>query len=215
MVAGDFNATRDVGEFRRLLRDGYRDAAEQSGAGLTRTHPADIWLPPVFAVDHILTPRRDDWRQSADSPAPRSTSAQQTLGKHPIPPKPPVDNNRADSTEPGAMMASSRLRSARRSAAHNYGRDCPTARATKGGYSIIEDEDGPTRPRISAVNATDVEIAGAFQPPHMPYWLLYVTPLLAAAADVDFHIDHLRLQSREEARQWVDLVAHLYVKAAF
>jgi protein-S-isoprenylcysteine O-methyltransferase Ste14 len=25
-----------------------------------RTHPADIWLPPVFAVDHILTPRRDD-----------------------------------------------------------------------------------------------------------------------------------------------------------
>jgi endonuclease/exonuclease/phosphatase family metal-dependent hydrolase len=57
MVAGDFNATRDLREFRRLLRDGYRDAAEQAGAGLTRTHPADIWLPPVFAVDHILTYR--------------------------------------------------------------------------------------------------------------------------------------------------------------
>jgi endonuclease/exonuclease/phosphatase (EEP) superfamily protein YafD len=55
MVAGDFNATRDIREFRRLLRDGYRDAAEQAGAGLTRTHPADIWLPPVFALDHILT----------------------------------------------------------------------------------------------------------------------------------------------------------------
>jgi endonuclease/exonuclease/phosphatase (EEP) superfamily protein YafD len=55
MVAGDFNATRDIREFRRLLRDGYRDAAEQAGAGLTRTHPADIRLPPVFAVDHILT----------------------------------------------------------------------------------------------------------------------------------------------------------------
>lgn len=55
MVAGDFNATRDLREFRRLLRDGYRDAAEQAGAGLTRTHPADIWLPPVFAVDHVLT----------------------------------------------------------------------------------------------------------------------------------------------------------------
>jgi hypothetical protein len=33
---------------------GYRDAAEQAGAGLTRTHPADIAIPPVFAVDHIL-----------------------------------------------------------------------------------------------------------------------------------------------------------------
>jgi endonuclease/exonuclease/phosphatase (EEP) superfamily protein YafD len=57
IVAGDFNATRDLREFRRLLRDGYRDAAEQAGAGLTRTHPADIRLPPVFAVDHILTNR--------------------------------------------------------------------------------------------------------------------------------------------------------------
>ena len=56
MVAGDFNATRDIREFRRLLRNGYRDAAEQAGAALlTRTHPADIWLPPVFALDHILT----------------------------------------------------------------------------------------------------------------------------------------------------------------
>jgi hypothetical protein len=82
------------------------------------------------------------------------------------------------------------------------------------GYSIIEDEDGPARPRISAVNDADVEIVGAFQPPHVPYWMLYITPLLAAAADVDFQLDHLRLRNREEARQWVDLVAHLYVKAA-
>jgi endonuclease/exonuclease/phosphatase (EEP) superfamily protein YafD len=55
LVAGDLNATPDIREFRRLLRDGYRDAAEQAGAGLTRTHPADIFLPPVFAVDHVLT----------------------------------------------------------------------------------------------------------------------------------------------------------------
>jgi endonuclease/exonuclease/phosphatase (EEP) superfamily protein YafD len=54
ILAGDLNATPDVLEFRRLLRDGYRDAAEQAGAGLTRTHPADIAIPPVFAVDHIL-----------------------------------------------------------------------------------------------------------------------------------------------------------------
>jgi endonuclease/exonuclease/phosphatase (EEP) superfamily protein YafD len=54
ILAGDLNATPDVLEFRRLLRDGYRDAAEQADAGLTRTHPADIAIPPVFAVDHIL-----------------------------------------------------------------------------------------------------------------------------------------------------------------
>jgi len=54
IVAGDFNATTDMREFRRLLDAGYRDAAEQAGAGLTRTHPADLAVPPVFAVDHIL-----------------------------------------------------------------------------------------------------------------------------------------------------------------
>jgi endonuclease/exonuclease/phosphatase (EEP) superfamily protein YafD len=54
IVAGDLNATPDVLEFRRLLRNGYRDAAEQAGAGLRRTHPADILIPPLFAVDHIL-----------------------------------------------------------------------------------------------------------------------------------------------------------------
>jgi endonuclease/exonuclease/phosphatase (EEP) superfamily protein YafD len=56
LVGGDLNATPDIREFRRLLRDGYQDAAAQAGAGLTRTHPADLGpLPPVFAVDHILT----------------------------------------------------------------------------------------------------------------------------------------------------------------
>jgi endonuclease/exonuclease/phosphatase (EEP) superfamily protein YafD len=55
LVAGDLNSTADMREFRRLLHDGYRDAADQAGAGLTRTHPADIVVPPVFAVDHILT----------------------------------------------------------------------------------------------------------------------------------------------------------------
>jgi endonuclease/exonuclease/phosphatase (EEP) superfamily protein YafD len=56
MLAADLNATPDNLEFRRLLHDGYRDAAEQAGAGLTRTHPSDVrLLPPVFAVDHILT----------------------------------------------------------------------------------------------------------------------------------------------------------------
>ena len=34
VLAGDFNATLDHGELRRLLGRGYRDAAEQAGSGL-------------------------------------------------------------------------------------------------------------------------------------------------------------------------------------
>jgi hypothetical protein len=89
-----------------------------------------------------------------------------------------------------------------------------TSGAMNHNYSIIEDEEGPARPRVSAVNASDVEIAGAFQPPQRPYWLLYVTPLLAAVAGIEFRPDPLPLYGREEARQWVNLVAQLYVKAA-
>ena len=92
--------------------------------------------------------------------------------------------------------------------------DSPTSRAMNHSYSIIEDEEGPAHPRISAVNASGVEIAGAFQPPQRPYWLLYLTPLLADAAGIEFRPDPLPLYSREEARQWVNLVAQLYVKAA-
>jgi hypothetical protein len=92
--------------------------------------------------------------------------------------------------------------------------DWPTSGAMNHSYTIIEDEEGPAHPRISAVNASDVEIAGAFQTPQRSYWLLYVTPLLTAAAGIEFCPDPLPLYSREEASQWVNLVAQLYVKAA-
>lgn len=55
IVAGDFNSTTDMRPFRNLLRNGYRDAAEQSGAGLKPTFPADWRLPALIAIDHILT----------------------------------------------------------------------------------------------------------------------------------------------------------------
>ncbi len=54
IVAGDLNATSDMEPFRRLLRDGFRNAAEQSGAGLVRTFPADMSVPPIIGIDHIL-----------------------------------------------------------------------------------------------------------------------------------------------------------------
>lgn len=55
IVGGDLNATPDVREFRRLLREGYRDGAAQAAAGLTRTHPSNSIIPPLLAVDHIMT----------------------------------------------------------------------------------------------------------------------------------------------------------------
>lgn len=55
VVAGDFNATPDIVQFRNLLVDGYADAAQQAGAGMTATYPADRWYPPLIAIDHVLT----------------------------------------------------------------------------------------------------------------------------------------------------------------
>jgi endonuclease/exonuclease/phosphatase (EEP) superfamily protein YafD len=55
VVAGDFNATTDHAQFRDLLTGGYRDAAEQCGAGYLPTYPDDRWWGPVIGFDHVLT----------------------------------------------------------------------------------------------------------------------------------------------------------------
>lgn len=54
IVAGDLNATYDMRPFRQLLDQGYRDAAEQAGAGLTRSYPSRPWHPPLVGIDHVL-----------------------------------------------------------------------------------------------------------------------------------------------------------------
>ena len=59
ILAGDFNATLDHAQFRRLLRHGYLDAASQAGRGLSFT-----WGPQpgrrlaLLAIDHVLIDRR-------------------------------------------------------------------------------------------------------------------------------------------------------------
>ncbi len=59
ILAGDFNATLDHAELRRLIGRGYRDAAEQAGAGLRMTWPTDQSpLPAMVAIDHVLVDRR-------------------------------------------------------------------------------------------------------------------------------------------------------------
>ena len=55
IVDGDFNATPDTVQFRDILDTGFRDAADQAGAGYTRTFPANRSFPPLIAIDHVLT----------------------------------------------------------------------------------------------------------------------------------------------------------------
>ncbi|MCF6473347.1 endonuclease/exonuclease/phosphatase family protein [Nonomuraea sp. MG754425] len=58
ILAGDFNATLDHAVFRRLLDTGYTDAAAATGQGLTPTWPHGRSLPPLVAIDHVLTDGR-------------------------------------------------------------------------------------------------------------------------------------------------------------
>ena len=54
VLAGDFNASMDHRELRRLLDTGYRVAAEQAGTGLVPTwRGSRRWLLPV-TIDHVL-----------------------------------------------------------------------------------------------------------------------------------------------------------------
>lgn len=55
IVAGDFNSTPDMRQFRDLLTNGYRDAVEQTGAGFAPTFPSRYGFPPLLTIDHVLT----------------------------------------------------------------------------------------------------------------------------------------------------------------
>jgi endonuclease/exonuclease/phosphatase (EEP) superfamily protein YafD len=55
IVAGDFNATPDMRQFRDLLTDGYRDAVNQTGTGFSPTYSPHPWIPPLITIDHVLT----------------------------------------------------------------------------------------------------------------------------------------------------------------
>jgi endonuclease/exonuclease/phosphatase family metal-dependent hydrolase len=55
IVAGDFNATVDHAQFRRLLRRGWVDAASRAGHGLSLTWgPRPGRRPALLAIDHVL-----------------------------------------------------------------------------------------------------------------------------------------------------------------
>ncbi|MCV7370610.1 endonuclease [Mycolicibacterium duvalii] len=54
VLAGDFNSTPDMRQFRDLLGDGYRNATSQTGSGWSPTFPSARRIPPLVTIDHIL-----------------------------------------------------------------------------------------------------------------------------------------------------------------
>lgn len=55
VLVGDFNATLDHREMRRLLDRGFYDAADATGDGLRTTWPVGGSLP-MITIDHVLVP---------------------------------------------------------------------------------------------------------------------------------------------------------------
>ncbi|GII89349.1 endonuclease [Sphaerisporangium siamense] len=62
VLAGDFNASLDHAEMRKLVARGYRDAGDATGGGLTPTWPANKRLPPLITIDHVLADHRVGFR---------------------------------------------------------------------------------------------------------------------------------------------------------
>ncbi len=54
IALGDYNATYDHVQFRRLLAGGYRDAGQLAGVGWTPTYPTDKAYPALVGIDHVL-----------------------------------------------------------------------------------------------------------------------------------------------------------------
>ena len=57
-LVGDFNGTRWQPTFGKLLAGSMIDAHEALGRGLSRSWPADRWLPPLVRLDHALLNER-------------------------------------------------------------------------------------------------------------------------------------------------------------
>lgn len=64
IVAGDFNASRDVWGLRSVMRHGLRDASEVAGSGFLRTW-GPPHLPALFQLDHVLVSSRVGVRSTA------------------------------------------------------------------------------------------------------------------------------------------------------
>ncbi len=58
LLVGDFNASLDHAEFRKVVERGYVDAGDVTGKGLVPTWPANKRVPPIITSDHVLADKR-------------------------------------------------------------------------------------------------------------------------------------------------------------
>jgi endonuclease/exonuclease/phosphatase (EEP) superfamily protein YafD len=58
LLVGDFNATLDHSELRKVVARGYTDAADDTGNGLIPTWPANKRISPIITIDHVLADQR-------------------------------------------------------------------------------------------------------------------------------------------------------------
>jgi endonuclease/exonuclease/phosphatase (EEP) superfamily protein YafD len=54
IVAGDLNAVDDHAPIRALHRDGLESVTDILGAGWLPTYPANLAVPPLLPIDHVL-----------------------------------------------------------------------------------------------------------------------------------------------------------------
>lgn len=54
LIMGDFNSTWDHARFRELLGSTFLDASESSGEGFHMTYPANLAIPSLIEIDHIV-----------------------------------------------------------------------------------------------------------------------------------------------------------------
>jgi endonuclease/exonuclease/phosphatase family metal-dependent hydrolase len=62
VLAGDFNATLDHAELRRVIARGYEDAADELGKGLHPTWPTNGRRTLPVTIDHVLADERCGFR---------------------------------------------------------------------------------------------------------------------------------------------------------
>ena len=80
--------------------------------------------------------------------------------------------------------------------------------------TCVDDDGGE---RISAFGMDRAEICGAFKPAGRPYWRIYVSTNVAEAGGRSHPRlvpPRLQLGNQQNAREWVELIAHLYARSA-
>lgn len=90
-----------------------------------------------------------------------------------------------------------------------------TATTVDSSHVVTGVDDNGTQ-RISVYGNDTAEICGAFKPVGRADWQVYVTTAVTQAvghSHTSLVPPHLHLPRRQDAHQWVELIAHLYEMA--